>query len=125
MSGGKRVIATGSAALTLTAADSGSIINLTKGAAYDVTMPAPTTPGLEFTFIGGAVIANLVRIDCGAGLLDGHYVDATPEVTTTAGSRYLGFTGTSVIGDRAVFLSDGTHWKVVGTTGAAAGMAFT
>lgn len=114
-----------SAAATLTAAQSGSVILVAKAAAYTITLPAPTITGLRFKFIGGAVIANAVTIASpSANTVAGHWIGATPTLTATTNSTSIAFTATSVAGDVIEAVSDGSKWQVSGITGAAAGMAF-
>ena len=119
--GNVRPVISISAATTLTTAESGSIVTVGKGAAYTITMPAPTTAGLEFHFVGGAVAANIVDIACGAGLLDGVVMNvggAPPAaaVLAAAASANARFLAASVIGDWLTLRSDGTHWKVSGAS---------
>ena len=92
-------------------------------------MPAPTTAGLEFHFISGAVGVGIVDIACGAGLLDGVVMNvggappAAAVLAAAAGSN-VRFLAASVISDWLTLRSDGTHWKVSGAS-SVVGFSFT
>lgn len=109
---------------TFTAAQSGSIVLVSKAAAYTITLPAPTTAGLRFTFLGGATDAKAVTINCGAGLCAGMWRQVNGTATVANNKNSISFTASSVIGDRIEAISDGAKWQVQGSTGVADGMAF-
>jgi len=127
----KSVVAVAAASVTLTTIQSGSLISITKGAGtITITLPSPTS-GLEYDFVqAGAVFAQITRIDAGAGLLFGSWINTvggtlTGATTAGVGARFYNFTAVSVIGDGVRFVSDGTYWYARGMIGVAAGASFT
>ena len=112
------------AATTLTTAQSGCIVLVSKAAAYTITLPPPTLAGLSFTLLGGAVAAFAATVACGAGLLSGHWRQISGAATAATAATSIAFTATSVLGDRAEFLYDGTQWQVVASGAAAASFVF-
>ncbi len=69
ISGTIRPVISVAAATTLTAAQSGSVVLVSKAAAYTLRLPTPTTAGMTFTVIGGATAANIVTVNSSAAAL--------------------------------------------------------
>ena len=116
-------ISTISAAIALTTADSGRFFRVSKAGGYTITLPA-LVPGLQFTFLSGAVAANTVTITAGAAIMTGLWRQISGVATVTAASTSIAFTATSVISDRVDLVCDGTNWYCNASTGVAAGLLF-
>jgi PPE-repeat protein len=120
-----RPVAVIGAATNLTAADTGRTFIVSKAAAYAITLPA-AAPGLNYTFISGAVAANLVSIGAAsaATIIYGTWRQISGVATVSGGTATVNFTATSVIGDEIRIMSDGMDWYVKGDSGVAGGISF-
>ena len=128
------ILTTTTTALTLTAQDSGSIIgipNIANAVPLTITLPNPAVAAgcfyraiLSATQTGGQVL----RLDGGAGLMQGVVAGTAAAVDLTAGaaSRYVQFAATAKKGDWIEVLSDGTFWYAEGVSSLAGanGIAF-
>jgi hypothetical protein len=113
----------------LSASQTGSVIvALDNAAATTITLPA-VSPGLNYTFVAKAKAIgnkNTWKVDCGAGLLDGNYIDATPQCVNKSAGQYVNFiANTYLAGDYCQIVCDGTHWKAFSVSGAAGGITMT
>ena len=121
MVGARRVVktSTDSAALTLTAEDSGAIVRM-EGTAHTVTLPAPTA-GVEFKIVAGAA-ANFQVHTAGSNVFQGQNLHSTGGTTVAIvdlrAKGTLTLSG-GVIGDIIDCWSDGTNWYVHALTDAA------
>jgi hypothetical protein len=122
---------TNAAPFTVSAVQSGIILQVPTGyaAAATITLPAPSTcPGFILKSVvplpagGAAAVGVIVRFNCGAGLLNSWKMNnATP--TSNASQQYIQFTATAVSGDYIEILSDGTSYTATARSTAAAGVA--
>ena len=120
------------AATTLLPSQSGAVISFTKTATvnYTITLPAPTTAGLEFTIVQGGPLAatSTVNITGGAGVLLGNWIETIDPAIggSTDGTAItsLNFLPASVLGDGARFVSNGANWFAQAMTGVATGLSF-
>ena len=102
-------------ALTLTPAQSGSVMVVSKAAAYTITLPAPSlaSMGCEYTFFGGATVANEVKIDTGAANRAYGTISQDGDNVEITGGRTVSFAGGSDRGDYIHCVCDGTVWYFV------------
>ncbi len=117
-----------SAATTLTDQESGCVILVDNGAAYTITLPAPSaaTAGCTYKFIQNtAAAANTILIDCGVGLCNGVVVRNGAGTAAGVGVRYAKFlTGASQSGDCITLTCDGVMYSGFAYTRNAAGIEF-
>lgn len=105
----------------LSAANSGSQVNINSAAAaVAITLPAVAN-GLHFTFIVcSATLANAVTIGAGSAIILGSLLSSdgtavTGGAVTTAKSNLIIGT-TAAFGDKYELISDGVKWYVTGVT---------
>lgn len=121
------------ATTTLTADDNGATLYLNSATEFVTTLPAPVL-GMRFTFIVAAAPSGAsytVVSASSANIIKGHVL--TSEVTAagaadseTAGGDTLSFVdGQAVVGDKAIFETDGTSWFVAASCKVAAGITIT
>ena len=110
-----------SAATTLYASDSGSVIMINQAAAYAITLPnaADAGEGWNATFILGTVASNAVTIEATAGDGDnihGHGIDgedgAAQTVTEGTGVDVITIISGATKGDRVSLICDGVSYYV-------------
>ena len=109
-----------SAAASLTASDSGSVIMINQAAAYAISLPnaVDAGEGWNATFILGTVDTNAVTIEATAGDGDnihGHGIDgedAAQTVTEGTGVDVITIISGATKGDRVSLLCDGTSYYV-------------
>jgi len=108
----------------LTAAQSGSLVKVTQDGGYNVTLPAVTTAGLNFTFILNGAAANAVNIVPASGTtFVGNVMQPTGNVVfQTAKGNVRFVSGTAVNGDKVYVESDGSVWSVQAYSGANGGI---
>jgi hypothetical protein len=120
------------ATVTLLPSNSGTIYICTKVPAGGsiVTLPNPTIPGLNFDFYmtQGAVVAQTITFaspvaDTMVGLWTGSTGTSTPTANPVVTTNIL-FTATAISTDHINLKSDGTNWRASGSSGVAAGIAF-
>lgn len=109
---------TANANYTVNAIDNGATFNLpaTATTAGTITMPAPTTSSLKYSFVCGADMSTKTwTIACGAGLLDAFSCYQTNGATT--GEFVLGdaaanavVSATAKLGTQVDLISNGTSW---------------
>lgn len=120
------------AAVTLTPEQSGTTFVCTKaaGADYTVTLPDPSIPGISYTMVmanAGAVAHAINFTSPTANTVFGMWRQTSGASTNAVnGSNIttISFTATAVASDRIDLESDGTNWRAVGSSGVAAGCAF-
>jgi hypothetical protein len=108
---------------SLTAADSGALINVTQGA-YAITLPAvATSNGVYYKFVLGTAAAATCTIIGAAGTpLNGTVSQPTGGVVASAAKLTFTFvSGVAVIGDYAEFYCNGALWSVHAFSGANGG----
>lgn len=117
-----REIVTPTAATTLTAAQSGSIISLTAAAGYAVTLPAvASSAGLNYHFVVGVVHATTDWVITSAAADIYGVVDELSTVQAVAGATTINLElATATIGDWYYLYSDGTNWYISGHAAQAA-----
>lgn len=104
---------------SLTAAQSGSFINLAgAAAAVNISLPTTLSAGLEYEFVVTAALANPVTVNAGSALIKGNAVATNGVVVVgpsgTARQNVIFGTG-SVIGDTLrIRCVDGATWQAVG-----------
>ena len=112
-----------SAATTLTAAQSGSIISITPSAGgYTITLPAPTTAGMRFRFVQAANAAGATAItSTGANVRFKGLANAAQ--VASAGCTTVNIVGNAAnsVGDWVEMWSDGTNYFATGLSQVAAG----
>lgn len=124
ISSGVAVIAV-TAAKTLTAAQSSSIISMTSaGANYVITLPAPAL-GLNFKFLMSVTAGtNTITISSPtANTLGGQFFSCSTTAGTIAVPAVVGtntsvvFSTHTIVGDTVDVFSDGTNWYGKGSSG--------
>lgn len=116
---------------SLIAGQSGSVLSLVKPAANIViNLPIHSgTPGAFFRVVQrSATVANTAKFTGGAGTMLGNWQYTKSgafagDTTTGTAVQYFTFEATSVRGDGAEFVWDGSFWYVRGWTGATNGMS--
>ena len=96
-------------------------------AAVVVTLPAPTTAGLQFLIGTRATPASTVRFTAGGTLVKGAVLASNGAAAASAiigPGAFVGFTATAIVGDYIDLVSDGVNWCASGQTQATAGIAF-
>jgi hypothetical protein len=113
-------VVTPTAATTLTAAQSGSIVALAQAAGYAVTLPSPAA-GLNYRFVVQALFATTDWvITSAAANMYGSIMEAGA-IQAVAGATTINLElGTDTIGDYIDVYSDGVNWYVGGSTTQAA-----
>ena len=108
------VIVTDAATLTLQAKQSGAIIWAIKSSdTQTFTLPAPTTPGLEFTFICGHADGE-INIDPGAAT----YTIRGSGIAVAAGDDLKNTAFSNEVGDSVTIVSDGDKgWHITAIQG--------
>ena len=116
---------TGSAiagATLLTLADSGGIFEVDQDAAFDIDLPAPTGPGLRYTFVLTDDGANVVTITTiGASTFVGTIANDVTSVLPATGATLTFANGVSAIGDTIEIFSISTTLYGVRAISSAAG----
>lgn len=118
-----------SAATTLLASESGSIVRVTVGSNYTIALPALTAAiaGTRYRFVNVSAGAFTVVIDSGtAAAMKGSVLSSAGAAATSAillGQQKVNFTATSLLGDWVEVWTDGTFWYADGRSTAAAGLA--
>ena len=120
------------AARVLSAEDHGKTFFLNLAGGFAVTLPAPEV-GLKFYFVvkTAPTTAYTVITNASANIMLGHCL--TSEVTNAAvadseisgGDTFSFVANQAVVGDRAVFLCDGTKWYVMASSKSQAGLTIT
>lgn len=107
-------VVTPTAATTLTAAQSGSVVALAQAAGYAVTLPSPAA-GLNYRFVVQALFATTDWvITSAAANMYGSVMEAST-VQAVAGATTINLElGADTIGDTIDVWSDGTYWYVSG-----------
>jgi len=103
----------------LTAEENGKTCFLNHATEFVSTLPAPAL-GLSFTFVVSAAPAGAdytVYASGGSNIIVGHVVSSqdaggTSDSETTGGDTVSFVASKAVVGDKAVFVSDGTSWFV-------------
>lgn len=116
---------TPTAAVTLTAADSGKEIYLDAAAGFAITLPA-VTAGLKYKFIVGSAFATTdftvvaaTDVIQGGAVVNSTFVPAANENT-------ISFVNTAeTVGDYVELSSDGTNWYASGNGALAGAITFT
>lgn len=116
---------TPTAAVTLTAADSGKDVYLDAAAGFAITLPA-VTAGLKYKFIVGSAFATTdftivaaTDVIQGGAVVNSVFVPAANENT-------ISFVATAEgVGDYVELSSDGTNWYASGIGAAAGSITFT
>ena len=108
------VIVTDAATLALKAEQSGAVIRATKTSATQTfALPAPTTPGLEFTFICGHADGE-INIDPGAAT----YTITGVGITVAAANDLKNTASSNAVGDSVTIVSDGDKgWLITAIQG--------
>jgi len=102
------------ATVVLTAAQSGTVcINGSTSGSPSWTLPAATTPGLEFKFICGNTTAGFTVT--GAQVIHAKTSATGTAITTT--TTLTNTQATAVVGDAIAIISDGTAWWITAQTG--------
>ncbi len=122
--GVRNAVVLGVAAVTITAADSGTVYIATKATQSPdqiFTLPAAATPGLTYTFVCGHGTGEItVAVATGDNILGKtHGAENGAALATTATTGILINTvATNVIGDFCTLVSDGaTSWYMVAVAG--------
>lgn len=112
-------------ATTLTEGDTGRTYFLDTAGGFTVTLPAATA-GVRFTFVvqTAPTTAYIIAVPS-AGTLYGVAIDITATKIGTVEDQINFVASTSVVGDRADFISDGTNWYAQTYSGATDGITFT
>jgi hypothetical protein len=118
------------AAASLDTSSSNSVITVTGPAAYDITLPTPSysTMGCNYRFICSANIANQVRIDAGAGLLNSIILSKTNaantvDITRATAAQYVQLTTAALKNDYVDVYCDGSAWYAYSVSGATTGIS--
>lgn len=108
------VIVTDAATLALKAEQSGAVIRAIKTSATQTfALPAPTTPGLEFTFICGHADGE-INIDPGAAT----YTITGAGIAVAAAKDLKNAAASNVVGDSVTIVSDGDKgWLITAIQG--------
>lgn len=118
---------TPTAAVTLTALQSGTNVFLNAAAGFAITLPAPAA-GLNYRFITGALFATTnftIVTSGGANILFGGASVNSVFVPSSAQDT-INFVATAeTIGDYVHLVSDGTNWAVDGQGALAGSITFT
>jgi hypothetical protein len=103
------------AATALTAAQSGSLINMTSAAAnYAITLPALAS-GLNYKFSMFATAnTNTVTITSTGANVSGYLIGNATRVAAAGVTSVIYSAANSLIGDNIEYVCDGTHWIVRG-----------
>lgn len=117
---------TPTAAVTLTAIQSGTNVFLNAAVGFAITLPAPAA-GLNFTFTVAAAFAttNFTVITPTANIIFGN-ANVNSTLVPADAEDTISFVATAeTIGDYVRVWSDGTNWYVEGIAAAAGGITFT
>ena len=113
-------VTTPTAATTLTAAQSGSIVALAQAAGYAVTLPSPAA-GLNYRFVVQALFATTDWVITSASANMYGTIMEAGVLQAVAGATTINLElGADTIGDYIDLYSDGTYWYVSGSTAQAA-----
>ena len=125
LSGDLKVVSAVSANTTLTAADSGKIIELDADAPYTITLPsAGSAKGFYARFVLVDAGSNDVKITTGvANGIQGHTSDPTTGINTVDHHLIKFVASTAIVGDFVELYSNGTRYIVHGASGATDGLA--
>jgi len=122
--GRRRVVVVGVAAVTITAADSGTVYIATKATQSPdqiFTLPAAVTPGLEYTFVCGHGTGEItVAVATGDNIIGKTQPSETGGAlaTTATTGILINTVATNVIGDSCTLVSDGiTSWYMIAEIG--------
>jgi hypothetical protein len=108
------------AATTLTAAQSGSLVVLSQAAGYAVTLPSPAA-GLNYRFVVQALFGTTDWVITSAAADMYGTVMEAGVLQAVAGATTINLElGADTIGDYIDVYSDGTYWYVAGSTAQAA-----
>lgn len=109
-----------SAATTLTASQSGSLVLLDAAAGYAVTLPSPAA-GLSFRFVVKSLFATTDWVITSASANMYGTIMEAGALQAVAGATTINLElGADTIGDYIDVYSDGTNWYVAGSTAQAA-----
>lgn len=117
---------TPTAAVTLTAAQSGTLVFLNAAAGFAITLPAPAA-GLNYRFTTAAAFAttNFTIITPTANIIFGN-ADVNSTLVPADAEDTINFVATAeTIGDYVNLWSDGTNWYVEGIGAQAGSITFT
>lgn len=104
------------ATYTLTHAMSGMVYRGTRDTSTQIiTLPAATTPGLEFTFICGHASGE-ININPGTATMTGVAFDGNA-LTVATNKDLKNTAATNVVGDVVTVVSDGTGWLITSIHG--------
>lgn len=117
---------TPTAAVTLTALQSGTNVFLNAAAGFAITLPAPAA-GLNYRFTVAAAFAttNFTVITPTANIIFGGADVNSTDVPADAEDTISFVASAETIGDYVKLWSDGTNWYVDGRAAAAGGITFT
>ena len=114
----------------LTPAQSGTIFMINKVAGNNtilqVTLPSPTIPGLQYTFIQQTAVTLNAVVNIGIPAIAnaiGQWVSNAGAIASVAGNSQLQITATAAPGDIMICRSNGTQWHYFATSSVAAGFA--
>jgi hypothetical protein len=104
-----------SSATTLTAADSGTVYDVSQASAYAITLPAPVA-GVNYTFVLGTAGSNAVTIGTASGnnYFYGVRQNALTGIAAVSAADTITFvSGTAAVGDRVeIYALSSTKWDV-------------
>lgn len=116
---------------TVRAEESGKVFYLSLAGGFVVTLPAPGL-GLKYTFVvkTAPTTAYTVVTNASANVMLGNILTSqdaggSGDTEQTGGDTYSFVANQAVVGDKAVFESDGTSWFVTGTAKVVAGATVT
>jgi len=104
---------------TLTAADSGKVINCTKSSGTQTfTLPSAATAGLFYTFRCGHADGEILINPITGQTISIKATDGGANVTTAAGTGIKNTAASNVVGDTMTLVSDGgTGWHMISMNG--------
>lgn len=110
-------------ATTVSASNSGKKFTIANsGSAYSITLPAPTTQGLNFNFIVQSALNAAVTITASSAIIQGNLLSSNG-TAVTGGAILNSSPKTNVIigttanpGDSYSFYANGSRWIVLGFT---------
>ena len=129
---GSGSVQTLAAAKTLTGDDNGKTFFLNLAGGFTVTLPAVSNAGFRVKFIvktaptTAYIVASAAGDDILGGFDTGEDAAGSVDSEVSGGADQVNFVAnTSVIGDYAEFVSDGTNWYVGGHCNVQDGMTLT